>query len=619
MNYLSVEAVSKRFGEKLLFSDVTFGIDKGDKVALVARNGAGKSTLLKLLCDLDNPDEGNITYRNDITIGYLDQNDNFKKGATLLEAALNPEVPTNKAIIDYQEAIEGRGSLENALEVMNNLNAWDADVKVKEILQQLKLDDFQRKVDHLSGGQKKRLALARLLASSPDFMILDEPTNHLDLDMIEWLEQELSQSRSTILMVTHDRYFLELICDTIIEMDRNTTFKYDGNFSTFLRKKEERAQIENATVSKAKNLYRTELEWMRRMPKARGTKAKARQDQFYKVEKVAQTKIDDSAMELKIKPERLGTKIIELHKVSFEIENLKLLDKFDYIFKKKDKAGIIGANGVGKTTLLKLILGEYQPTGGKIVLGETVKIGYYSQAGMNLKEDKRVIEVIKDIAEVIPAEKGKTLSAAQMLELFMFPRDMHWQYVSKLSGGERKRLYLLTVLMDNPNFLILDEPTNDLDIYAMAALEDYLINFEGCVLVVSHDRFFLDKLADHLFVFEGEGKVKDHPGGFSHYLDWKRKNKKAKPASPKTEASSKQVQKQDEKPKEKKKLTFKEKYELDELEKEIAQLEREQKKMNDKIASGQVNDPVEFYKQLSDISNLLEKKSDRWIELSDLA
>lgn len=619
MNYLSVEAVSKRFGEKLLFSDVTFGIDKGDKVALVARNGAGKSTLLKLLCDLDNPDEGNITYRNDITVGYLDQNDNFKKGSTLLEAALNPEVPTNKAIIDYQEAIEGRGSLENALEVMNNLNAWDADVKVKEILQQLKLDDFQRKVDHLSGGQKKRLALARLLASSPDFMILDEPTNHLDLDMIEWLEQELSQSRSTILMVTHDRYFLELICDTIIEMDRNTTFKYDGNFSTFLRKKEERAQIENATVSKAKNLYRTELEWMRRMPKARGTKAKARQDQFYKVEKVAKTKIDDSSMELKIKPERLGTKIIELHKVSFEIENLKLLDKFDYIFKKKDKAGIIGANGVGKTTLLKLILGEYQPTGGKIVLGETVKIGYYSQAGMNLKEDKRVIEVIKDIAEVIPAEKGKTLSAAQMLELFMFPRDMHWQYVSKLSGGERKRLYLLTVLMDNPNFLILDEPTNDLDIYAMAALEDYLINFEGCVLVVSHDRFFLDKLADHLFVFEGEGKVKDHPGGFSHYLDWKRKNKKAKPSSPKPESESKPVQKQNEKPKDKKKLSFKEKYELEELEKEIALLEADQKKMNDKIANGQVDDPVEFYKQLSEISNQLEKKSDRWIELSDLA
>lgn len=623
MNYLSVETISKRFGERLLFSDVTFGIDKGDKVALVAQNGAGKSTLLKLLCRQDEPDEGRIVYRNGISVAYLDQSDKFAEGASVLSAALNSDIPENQAILEYQRASNGDGDLGYALERMNELNAWDADVKVKEILTQLKLDDFDKPIEHLSGGQKKRLALAKLLATEPDFMILDEPTNHLDLDMIEWLEERLQQSNSTILMVTHDRYFLEVVCDTIIELDRQTTYKYGGNFSTFLGMKEERNQIEEATVSKAKNLYRKELEWMRRMPKARGTKAKARQDAFYRTEEVAQTKLGEDSLELIIKPERLGSKILEFHKVSYQIGDLILLDKFDYIFKRNEKIGIIGPNGVGKSTLLKLIMEEYLPTAGKIVLGETVKIGYYSQDGLNFKDDKRVIEVIKDIAEYIQAEKGRKLSAAQMLEMFLFSKETHWQLVSTLSGGEKKRLYLLTVLMANPNFLILDEPTNDLDIYAMAALEDYLLNFNGCVIVVSHDRFFLDKMADHLFVFMGDGKVKNHPGGYSNFLDWRKKNKhlfsankEEKPAEEKSQEGRMSGVDIEQK---KRKLSYNEQKEYKQLGREIEKLEERQKDMNAKIAAGDVEDPETFYKELSELADSIDEKSMRWLELSEFA
>lgn len=621
MNYLSVETISKRFGERLLFSDVTFGIDKGDKVALVAKNGAGKSTLLKLLCNQDEPDEGRIVYRNGISVAYLDQSDRFSKGATVLSAALNSDIPENQAILEYQRASSGDGDLNHALERMNELNAWDADVKVKEILTQLKLDEFDKPVEHLSGGQKKRLALAKLLATEPDFMILDEPTNHLDLDMIEWLEERLQQSNSTILMVTHDRYFLEVVCDTIIELDRQTTFKYGGNFSTFLGMKEERNQIEVATVSKAKNLYRKELEWMRRMPKARGTKAKARQDAFYKTEEVAKTKLGEDSLELIIKPERLGSKILEFHKVSYQIGDLILLDKFDYIFKRNEKIGIIGPNGVGKSSLLKLVMEEYTPTAGKIVLGETVKIGYYSQDGLNFKDDKRVIEVIKDIAEYIQAEKGRKLSAAQMLEMFLFSKETHWQLVSTLSGGEKKRLYLLTVLMANPNFLILDEPTNDLDIYAMAALEDYLLNFNGCVIVVSHDRFFLDKMADHLFVFMGDGKVKNHPGGYSNFLDWRKKNKhlfttnkEEKPVGDKSNEGRISGVDLDGKTR---KLSYNEQKEYKQLGREIEKLEEKQKSMNAKIASGVIEDPEVFYKELAELADSIDEKSMRWLELSE--
>ncbi len=617
MNYLSVENISKRFGEKLLFSDVTFGIDKGDKVALVARNGAGKSTLLGLLSHYDTPDTGKIVYRKSIEVAFLEQEDKFDPKKTILQTALDPNNKNHQAIINYQKAVEGNYDMDKALERMNELNAWDGDVKIKEILTQLKLDNFDKIIGELSGGQKKRLALAKILAAEPDFMILDEPTNHLDLEMIEWLESKLRTSNSTILMVTHDRYFLELVCDTIIELDRQTTFKYQGNFSTFLQKKEERAQIEQATITKAKNLYRTELEWMRRMPKARGTKAKSRQNAFYETEKIALKKVKEETLELRIKPERLGSKIMEFHKVSFGFDELILLKNFTYIFKKNERVGIIGSNGIGKTSLLKLMLQKYEPTMGKVVHGETLKIGYYSQDGLQFKDDKRVIEVIKDIAEFIPLEKGKTLSAAQMLERFLFPRDMHWQYVNTLSGGEKKRLYLLTVLMSNPNFLILDEPTNDLDIYAMAALEDYIHHFQGCVMVVSHDRFFLDKIAEHLFVFTGGGNVKDHPGAYSSYLEkkkdiFKEANKSSqKPAQAKKTAPVK---------KEKTKLSYNEQREYDLLGKEIEKLEAEQNDMNAIISEGQVIDnPEEFYKRLSELGDLIDEKSMRWLELSEYA
>ena len=615
LNYLSVENISKRFGEKELFKQLSFGIEKGQKVALLAKNGSGKTTLLNLLFGYDTPDAGQIIFRKDISVAYLHQEDKFDKDKTVLQEALNDDFPDHKAIIKYTEAVDSgdENSIQLSLDEMNKRNAWDADVKLKEILSKLKLDDLNQKVGTLSGGQKKRLALARLLSTEPDFMILDEPTNHLDMEMIEWLEAKLVQTNSTILMVTHDRYFLELICTDILEMDRKSIFRYQGNFSDYLTKKQERDQIEQATISKAKNLYRTELEWMRRMPKARGTKQKSRIDSFYKTEEVALTKISDQRLEIKIKPDRLGGKILEFHKVSVNFDNKELIKDFSYVFKKNEKVGIIGPNGVGKTTLLRSILGEIQLSKGKIVSGETVKYAYYAQSGMQLKEDKRVIEVIRDIAEYIPADKGKKLSAAQMLELFLFSKDMHYQYVSTLSGGEKKRLYLLTILMQNPNFLILDEPTNDLDIYAMSALEDYLLDFEGCLITVSHDRYFLDKLTDHLFVFRNGGEIKDFPGNYSQYLvSDLRLEKEEKSVKTKTESQINQIENS------KKRLSYKEKREFETLSKEIETLESEQVLMNNRIAGGEeIENPEDFYKKLSELAALIENKTNRWLELSE--
>ena len=615
MNYLSVENISKRFGEKELFNAVTFGIDKGDKVALLARNGAGKTSMLNLLIGLDTPDSGNIVFRNDISVGYLEQNDSFDPNHTVLRAALDNNLPEHKAILEYAE-VEKSGDtqrIQQMVEKMAQLNAWDADVGVKEILTRLELTNFDQNVGTLSGGQKKRLALARLLAAEPDFMILDEPTNHLDLEMIEWLEQRLIQTQSTLLMVTHDRYFLELICSDIVELDRKTVFKYEGNFSTYLRKKQEREEIEQATINKAKNIYRTELEWMRRMPKARGTKAKARKDAFSDLKKVALTRINEDSLELKIVPERLGSKILEFHKVSVDVANKTLVQDFTYTFKRNEKIGIIGRNGIGKTSLLRAVLGDVAVSKGKIVLGETVKIGYYSQHGLGFKPGKRVLEVVRDIADVIPAEKGRKYSAIQMLERFLFPKEMHFQHVDTLSGGEKKRLYLLTILMKNPNFLILDEPTNDLDIYAMAALENYLLDFPGCVVVVSHDRYFLDKIAEHLFVFTGKnGEIRDFPGAYSLFLESGRQIKTSQKAQKKEPAKQKVTVNE-----EKKRLSYKEKREFEQLEKEIADLETEQKHMNADIENDRVSEPEKFYKRLAELGELIEEKTMRWMELAE--
>ena len=620
MNYLSVENLSKAYGIKKLFKNISFGVDYNQKVALVAKNGTGKSTLLKAIMDIDPADSGEVTFRKGIKVGFLRQDEQFDESKTVLETVLTSDNEELKAVRAYQESVaKGDDTLiQEAFDKMNELNAWDAEVRVNQILSNLKLNDTSLLVKKLSGGQRKRLALAIILISEPDFMLLDEPTNHLDLDMIEWLESYLTKQKSTILMVTHDRYFLEVVCDEILELAEGNLYRYKGNFSYYLDKKAEREENLRVTISKAKSLMRSELEWMRRMPKARGTKQKARQDAFYATKKVAKQKIKTDNLDLKVKMERLGSKIVELHKVKKEFDDLKILNGFDYVFRKGEKIGILGKNGTGKSTFLNMLTGSEELTGGKIVVGETVKFGYYNQKGINLKEDKRVIEVIKDIAEYIPAESGRKLSAAQFLERFLFDRDMQWNYVSTLSGGEKRRLYLLTILIENPNFLILDEPTNDLDIFTLSVLEQYLIDFEGCVIVVSHDRYFMDKIVDHMFVFNGKGEIDDIFGNYSAYrthekeqLALERKAEKA--AKVKVEKPKK------EQPKEKTKLSYKEKLEFEGLEKEIEELESKRDAMNERVASNNIpaNEVEEFYKELSEISTLIEDKTMRWMELAE--
>jgi ATP-binding cassette subfamily F protein uup len=520
MNYLSVENLTKSFGDRVIFQDLTFGIDKGDKVAIVAKNGAGKSTLLKIICGDGTEDSGRIVFRKDIRVDYLEQAENFNPSKTIFEEALSSDSKESAAILAYEKAMmnpENSAAYEDAFDKMNLSNAWDYEVKVSTILSQLKIEDKHQKIGELSGGQKKRLALAKVLINEPDIMILDEPTNHLDLDMIEWLESHLAKSSSTIIMVTHDRYFLEVICNTIFELEDESIYKYKGNFSYYLEKKAERQEILEATISKAKNTMRTELEWIRRQPKARGTKQKARVDAFDGLKKVATQKIKKDELEIKTQMNRLGSKIVEIHRLGKAFGEKKIINDLSYVFKRGEKMGIVGVNGSGKSTFLNMLTGSEEPSKGKIIIGDTVVMGYYHQDGMNFKDDKRVIEIIRDIAEYIPLTKGKKMSAAQFLEKFLFPRDMHFNQVAKLSGGEKKRLYLMTILMKNPNFLILDEPTNDLDIFTLSVLEDYLASFEGCLVIVSHDRYFLDKLVDHTLYFKGEGEVKDILGNYTAY------------------------------------------------------------------------------------------------------
>lgn len=617
MNYLSVENLTKSFGVRTIFENVTFGVDQGDKVAIVAKNGAGKSTLLKILCGLDDEDSGRIVFRNGIRVEYLEQAENFDPNKTILELVLSADTEESRAITAYQEALkdpDNTDRYDKAFEAMNLSNAWDYDVKINTILSQLKIEDKEHKAGQLSGGQKKRVALAKLLISEPDIMILDEPTNHLDLDMIEWLEKHLSDSRSTIIMVTHDRYFLEVICNTILELADQTLFKYTGNFSYYLEKKAEREEILRSTIGKAKNTMRKELEWIRRQPKARGTKQKARVDAFQDLKDVATQRIKKDEMEIEIQMERLGTKIVELHHLGKSFGDKKILNDFSYVFKRGEKIGIVGENGTGKSTFLNMITETETPSKGKIVIGETVKMAYYHQDGIKFKEGQKVIEVVKEVAEFIPLTKGKKLSAAQLLERFLFPRDMHYNFVEKLSGGEKKRLYLLKVLMENPNFLILDEPTNDLDIFTLSVLEDYLEVFQGCVLIVSHDRYFLDKLVDHTFYFTGDGEVKDILGNYTAYRDYLKEEQKRKSSEVKKE----KIQKvKEEKPKEK--LSYKEQIEFKDLEKELAELEKEQKEITDKLNSGEMSseEANNTAMRLGEISRLIEEKEMRWLELSE--
>lgn len=622
MNFLSVEALTKTYGDRTIFEGLTFGIDQGQKVALVAKNGSGKSTLLRCLIGEESYDDGRVVFRNDIQIGYLEQAEKLNPSNTIIEEVFDHDLPKLQVIKSYKEALRKNDEDEIArlFESISTLNAWDFEAKVEQVLTKLKFDDLDRSIANLSGGQKKRVALAKVLISEPDFLILDEPTNHLDLDMIEWLEDYLSASKSTILMVTHDRYFLEVIADTIIELEDETLYRYKGNFSYYLEKKAEREELQQTTVSKARGHMRKELEWIRRQPKARGTKQKARIESFHETKKVASQNLQKEELHLGTKMERLGTKILEIHQLTKSFEDLKIVDKFNYNFKRKERLGIVGANGTGKSTFLKLIMGEIEPDEGKVVVGDTVVFGYYSQDNIKVDDDMRVIDVIREVAEFIPLNKGRELSAAQFLERFLFPRSMHYNFVRKLSGGEKRRLKLMKVLMANPNFLVLDEPTNDLDIFVLSVLEDYLKNFEGCLIVVSHDRYFMDKMVDHLFVFEGGGEIKDILGNYTvfraqlkaekHAKQQKAKNEKGKVASP---------SKKEEPVEQKRKLSYKEQEEFKMLDTEIEKLEAEKEKLTAFLSKpdAEGEDLGATSKRLAEVISEIDNKSERWMELAE--
>ncbi len=617
MNYLSVQDLGKSYGIQTLFKGLNFGIDQGQKVALVARNGTGKTTILRALAGVESADTGLVVFRKGIRIAFLQQESHFGNAKTVYQAIFESENPLLSAIQEYEEALlnpENADAFQKAFDKMDQLEAWDYEVKVKTILSKLKLDELTQELSVLSGGQKKRLSLAKILIEQPDFLILDEPTNHLDLAMIEWLQEFLTKENVTLFMVTHDRYFLDAICNEILELEEGDLYRYKGNYTYYLEKKQERQTVMQTNIDKAKNLYTKELEWMRRQPKARGTKSKARIESFYDVEKSAKKRIKNDKVQLEVQMTRLGSKILELHKVSKSYGDLKILDQFTYTFKKRDRIGVVGKNGVGKTTVLNMLTGTETIDAGKIVTGDTVVIGYYTQSGMKMDEGKRVIEIVRDIAEYIPLAGGRKLTAAQMLERFLFTKDAQWKRVSVLSGGEKKRLYLLTILMKNPNFLILDEPTNDLDLITLKVLEDFLDEFEGCMITVSHDRYFMDRLVDHLFVFEGEGQVKDFPGNYTDYrenvaADGKLKIDKPKLKDPVKDRAS-----------EKRKLTYNEKKEYDTIESVIDGLEQE------KVAIGaQFNDAgldtekmKELGVRLKEIEEEIAFKTNRWMELAEL-
>lgn len=613
MNVLSVENLSKSFGERILFEGITFGIDQGQKVALVAKNGAGKTTLLRCLYGKESPDSGNIVFRKEQRIAWMDQGEDYPSEVTVWEVVSDNYNPSHKLLSAYNSAIlsENDQEVERLSHEITAIDGWGTEAEIARVLSILKLDPLAE-VSSLSGGQKKRISLAKVLLAEADFMVLDEPTNHLDLDMIEWLESYLSSHKATVFMVTHDRYFLEAVCDVILELEDKTLYKYNGNFSYYLFKKAERQEQLASSIEKAKNTFRTELEWIRRQPKARGTKQKARIDAFLDVKEAASRKIDTDGLQLAIKMERLGTKIVEFHNVKKAFGNKKILDSFSYNFQRKERLGIVGNNGTGKTTFVKLLLGEILPEGGKIVIGDTLVFGHYTQDILQFKEDAKVIDIVKEVAEFIPLEKGRQLSAAQLLERFLFPRDMHYQFVTKLSGGEKRRLKLLRVLMANPNFLVLDEPTNDLDIFSMAALENYLEGFEGCLVVISHDRYFMDKITDHLFVFEGEGNVVDIIGNYTAYRLNQRKVKA--PVSP-LEKPKETKAKED-----KKRLSYKEQIEFLQLEKDISILEQEKEELSQSLSSGQLSNDalISIGQQLGALVIQLETKTNRWLELAEM-
>ena len=616
MNYLSVENISKSFGERTLFENISFGINKDQKIAFIAKNGSGKTCIMKIINGQDQSDTGNVVLRKGINMAFLSQDNQLQDELTIEESIFASDNATLKVIEGYEKALENpddADAYQKAFDLMDQHNAWDFETQYKQILFKLKLEDFKLKVKNLSGGQKKRLALAIILINRPDLLILDEPTNHLDLEMIEWLESYFAKENITLFMVTHDRFFLERVCNEIIELDNGKLYQYKGNYSYYLEKKEERIASENSSVDKAQNLFIKELAWMRRQPKARTTKSKSRQDDFYDIKEKAQSRRRENAVELEINMERMGSKIIELHKIFKKFKDHVILDNFSFDFQRGERIGIIGKNGTGKSTFLNLITKTLAVDAGKVITGDTIKIGYYTQSGINPKPGQKVIDIIKEYGEYIPLTKGKIISAGQLLERFLFDRKKQHDYVEKLSGGELKRLYLCTVLIQNPNFLILDEPTNDLDIVTLNVLENFLLDYPGCLLVVSHDRYFMDKIVDHLFVFRGQGIIEDFPGNYSDFRAY--------------EDSADVAQKEDNKAEKKDwkqnnptgNLSFNEQKEFQKIEREIKELEAEKAKIeqlfaDQKIAAEDINEKAKI---LENIINKIEDKEERWLELSE--
>lgn len=615
-SFLQIEGLTKSFGDRVLLDNITFGLYEGDKVGLIAKNGTGKTTLLRIIAGLESYDEGKVVFRNDLRVAYLPQLPELDPSLSVIEACLSLSDESTSAIRSYEKAIESGDAEEisSAIHKMDAVGAWDYEERIKQILSQLKITQLNQPVKELSGGQIKRVALAKVIINEPELLILDEPTNHLDVEMIEWLEDYLKRSRISLLMVTHDRYFLDKVCTKIVEIDMRQIYTYEGNYDYYLSKREERISAQDAELAKVKNLLRTELDWMRRQPQARGSKAKYRIDAFYELDKKSKFRRDDSTVELNVKSSYIGSKIFEANDVCKKFDDLVILKDFNYIFARYEKLGIVGNNGVGKSTFIKLLLGLEKPDSGYFDIGETVKFGYYSQDGIQFNEEEKVIDAVKKIAEVIVFDEKTKYTASQFLQLFLFTPETQQKYIYKLSGGEKRRLYLATVLMKKPNFLILDEPTNDLDIVTLGILEDYLQKFKGCVIVVSHDRFFMDRTVDHLFVFEGNGVIKDFPGNYSDYREWKNLQKEEKAV------------KKEERPKEREnkrdysaKMSFKERKEFEVLTVDIEKLEEEKRSIEEALSAGTlgVEELTQKSQRISEIIAELEDKEMRWLELSE--
>ena len=623
-SFLQVEGLTKSFGDLVLFRDISFGIAEGERIGLIAKNGSGKTTLLNILTGKEPYDSGAVVFRRDLRVAYLEQDPTYPENLTVLEACFHSGNDVTDLIAEYERVINSKdhSGLDAILQKMDILQAWDYEHRAKQILGQLKITDFEQKISQLSGGQLKRVALANVLITEPDLIILDEPTNHLDLDMVEWLEEYLQRSRLSLLMVTHDRYFLDRVCNEIIEIDQQQLYQYKGNFSYYLEKRDERISAQNAELDRANNILRKELEWMRRQPQARATKAKSRIDAFYDLEKKAQQVRDAGNVQLQMKGTYIGNKIFEAQHVYKAFGDIKILEDFNYVFARYEKLGIVGNNGTGKSTFIKMLMGEVAPDKGGFDIGETVKFGYYSQDGLKFDEQMKVLDVVQNIAEVIDLGNGSRLTASQFLQHFLFPPEKQHNFVYKLSGGEKRRLYLCTVLITNPNFLVLDEPTNDLDIVTLNILEEYLQQFKGCVIVVSHDRYFMDKVVDHLLAFQGSARIKDFPGNYTQYREWKEvqellEKEKEQAAKPKEE----KVQQVQPKNDEKKKLSFKEKREFEELDALIPQLEEEKANLENELSSGTLSTDELLQKsnRISQLIEEIEEKTMRWLELSELA